>query len=145
MKAKEYLMQVSKIDRMITNKIQEVKQWKDIALSSTVSSDGDRVQASGSQQRMADAVGRYVDIEKEINADIDRLVDVKREVIKTIEMLPEAEYDLLHMIYIQGMDLIAAAESEGKTYTWATTTHGRALSHLQKILDEREQVQWELQ
>lgn len=135
MKAKEYLMQVSKIDSMINNKIQEIRQWMDIATSATVSSNGERVQSSGKQQKMADAVGRYVDIQKEINADIDLLVDTKQAVIKTIEQLPEAEYDLLHMVYIQGFELNAAADMKNKTYTWATTTHGRALSHLQKIID----------
>jgi len=135
MKAKEYLMQVGKIDRMINNKIQEVRQWMDIATSATVSANGERVQSSGSHQKMADAVGRYVDIQKEINADIDMLVDTKQKVIKTIEQLPEAEYDLLHMVYIQGFELNAAADMKNKTYTWATTTHGRALSHLQKIID----------
>ena len=29
------------------------------------------------------------------------------------------------------------ANDYGKTYSWATTVHGRALEHVQKILDER--------
>lgn len=138
MKAKEYLMQVSKADRMIQNKISEIDRWKSIALSTSVSANENRVQSSGSQQKMADAIARYVDIQKEIDAQIDALVDKRQEIIATIEMLPEAEYDILYMVYIQGTELNDLAVIRGKSYTWATTTHGRALSHLQKILDERE-------
>ena len=68
MKAKDYLQQVQKIDVIIKNKIIEKEQWMSMATSTTASSDGERVQSSGSQQKMADAVVRYVELE----ADIDR-------------------------------------------------------------------------
>ena len=63
MKAKDFLKQLKKLDAMITNKLIEREQWKSIATGSTGVSDGERVQSSGSQQKMADAVARYIDIE----------------------------------------------------------------------------------
>ena len=137
MKAKEYLEQVKKFDIMITNKLKEVGQWKLIAMSSTAHSDGERVNSSGSQQKMADAVCRYVTIQEEIDAAIDRMVDIKMDIIHTIERLPVIEYDILHKVYIQSKTLYEVAEDYEKTYSWATTIHGKALEHLQVILNER--------
>lgn len=138
MKVKRYLEQPRKIDRMIENKLYEKEHWKSVAFGTVPQSSGERVQSSGSKQKMADAVSRYVDIEAEIDDFIDDLVDAKKEIIETIEKLPTAEYDLLHMVYIQNRSLSEVAYVYGKTYSWATTIHGRALQHLQKILDERE-------
>lgn len=139
MNAKAYLQKVNRLDRMIQNKLIEKEQWLTIATSTTASaSDGDRVQSSGSQQKMADAVIRMVEVEEEIARRIDALIDTKKDIIRTIEMLPVTEYDLLHKVYIQGKALDEAAEACGKTYSWATTVHGRALKHVQDILNERE-------
>lgn len=138
MTAKEYLLQVKKLDMMISNKLQEVEHWKCIATSTNASGDGERVQASGSQQKMADAVARYMDIEREINAAIDELVDRRQEIITTIEQLPVTEYDILHKVYIQNIDFYDVADGYNKSYSWTTSVHGRALRNLQKILDERE-------
>lgn len=138
MKAKEYLQQVSKLSKLINNKIIEKKQWKDIALGTTASSDGERVQASGSQQKMADAVCKYVAIEQEIDEYIDEMIETRKDVIKTIEQLPATEYDLLHIIYIQEKTLDDVADKYHKTYSWTTTVHGRALKHVQNMLDVRE-------
>lgn len=137
MKAKDYLQQISKLDKMIQNKMIEKEQWKDMATSTTASSDGERVQSSGSQQKMADAVCKYVAIEAEINSQIDKLIELKKDVISTIEQLPSTEYDLLHIVYIQFKSFEEAAEIYKKTYSWATTVHGRALKHVQDILDGR--------
>ena len=139
MKAQDYLKQLKKLDTIIKNKLIEQSQWKDIALGVTSHSDGERVQSSGSKQKMADAVDRCVDMEDEINGLIDRLIDLKREIISTIEQLNATEYDVLHKLYIQNMDYYDVAAAYGKSYSWATTVHGRALQHVQRILDEREQ------
>ena len=137
LKAKEYLQQVEKLNKMIDNKLVELEQWKSMATGITASSDGERVQASGSQQKMADAVSRYVDIQNEVNAQIDRLVELKKEVISTIEQLPALEYDLLHKVYIQFIKLEDVAVTYNKHPKWAARLHGSALQKVQKIIDER--------
>ena len=116
----------------------EAYQWKCLALGITASTENERVQSSGNQQKMASAIDKYVDIEKEINADIDRLFVTKQEVIKTIEQLPATEYDVLHMLYIQNKEYSDIELKYNRSYSSITTIHGRALAKLQKILDERE-------
>lgn len=137
MNAKDYLQQAQKIDMIIKNKIIEKEQWMSMATSTTASSDGERVQSSGSQQKMADAVVRYVELEADIDRHINSLIATKKDVIEVIEQLPAIEYDILHRVYIQYKDLNDVAAEYGKTYSWITTVHGRALQHVQDVLDER--------
>lgn len=132
------MKQLKKLDILIANKLIEIEQWKAIASGTTANSEGERVQSSGSQQKMADAVAKYIDIQTELDADIDRFIDTKQEVIRTIESLESTEYDLLHMIYVQFLTFDDVADKYDKSYSWATTVHGRALKQVQKILDERE-------
>ena len=129
---------MEKIDSIICNKLIEQRQWKDIALGVTAAMGGERVQSSGSQSKMADAIAKCVDMESEIDRLIDQLIDTKKEVISTIEKIENpTEYNVLHMRYVQLLSLQDIAESYGREYGWVTTTHGRALAHLQEILDRR--------
>lgn len=136
--AQRYLEQVEMLDVIIKNKLIEQRQWMDIALGITANMEGERVQSSGSQSKMADAVNKCVDMEAEIDDLVDKLIDTKREVIQTIEQVDSPiEYNVLHMRYIQYRELQEIADHYGKEYTWATTTHGRAIANVQKILDQR--------
>jgi DNA-directed RNA polymerase specialized sigma24 family protein len=137
--AQIYLEQVEKLDSIITNKLIEQRQWRDIALGITANMEGERVQSSGAKSKMANAIEKCVDIESEIDSLIDNLVDTKKEVIQTIESLySPTEYKLLHLRYIQYVPLVEIADLWGWEYTNVTTTHGRALRNLQTILDKRE-------
>ena len=138
LKAKEYLIQLQKLDRLIENKLAEKDMWKAMATSTTQHMTPDRVQNSGNVHKMADAVHKIIELEAEINACVDRLVDTKREVISTLEMLNPTEYDLLHKVYVQYMTFDDVAIKKGKSYSWVTTVHGRALKNVQDMLDERE-------
>ena len=135
MRAKDFLQSALKIDKMIENKMYEKSQWVAIATSTTANCNGERVQSSGSKHKMADAVEKYMELEKEIDRCIDELVKKKNEIIKIIEQLPAVEYDLLHKIYIQGKTLYGFADENNKTYSSVTTLHGSALKKVQDILD----------
>ena len=137
MDAKEFLSQVKKLDLMIKNKLIEKQQWKDIALGITANMDGERVQSSGSQQKMSDAIVKCIDMETEINSLVDKLIDTKREVIHTIEQLESpTQYNVLHMIYIQDKTLQEVADEYNMSYDWAATTHGRALKNVREIREK---------
>ena len=139
MRAEEYLLNISKIDKLIENKIAEMENWKAIAMGTTAYSEGDRVQSTSAKEKMADAVARYLDMEAEVNAEIDRLIDTKQEVVSTIEKLKIDEYDVLHKIYVQGKSLKEVAADRHRSYSWARGKRGRALANLQKILDGRKE------
>lgn len=139
--AKEFLSQPKKLDLLIKNKLIEKQQWRDLALGITANMEGERVQSSGSKQKMADAITKCIDVEAEIDSLVDRLIDTKREVIGVIEQIDSPiEYDILHRIYVQYMTLQEVADHYGKEYGWATTTHGRALKSVQRIRENKDVV-----
>ena len=129
MKAREFLRQVYKLDCMVANKLAEKRRWQEIAAGASPQGTSERVRSSGNPQRMADAIGRYIDIEREID---------EREVLGVIEQLNATEYDVLHKMYVQFLTLDEVAARKNKSYSWVTTVHGRALQDVQKILDGRD-------
>lgn len=136
--AKEYLNQVKKLDLQIKNKLIEQQQWKDIALGITANMEGERVQSSGSQSKLENAVVKCVDMEAEIDSLVDKLIDTKKEVIQTIELLTSPlQYDVLHLHYIQFMTLQAIADKYGMSYDSAKQAHKRAVKNVQRILDKK--------
>ena len=137
MKSKEFLKRIAKMDSLINNKLVELEQWKALAMGVTVATEGERVQSSGNKQRMADAINRYIDLEEEINQRIDEFIDVKKQVVRIIEQLPAAEYDVLHRRYVQYKEYYEIADDMRKSKSWVTSVHGRALTNVQKIIDER--------
>lgn len=140
MNAKEFLLQIKKLDKLIENKLAEIRQWKDIANNTTVNMSGERVQSSGNHDTTANAICTYLDMEAELQKDVERLIAIKKDVINVIEQLNATEYDVLHKIYVQGFTLQEVASLYDRRYEWASTTQGRALKHVQNILNKRKET-----
>lgn len=81
MTAETYLDQIKKIDFMIKNKLQEYQRWVEAAEGIGGAAIGERVQSSRNLHRGADAIGKYIDIEQEIEA----LKRQRQHIIETIE------------------------------------------------------------
>lgn len=139
MKAKEYVQQLKRLEVLIKNKQLEIIQLKEEAVfPSGGSFDGLGVQTTRKIDKMQNIICDYVNMEEELQKDIMLLYQRKIEIVHTIELLPPIEYDLLHKVFVQGNTLYDVADVYNRSYSWATTTQGRALKKLQKILDERE-------
>ena len=137
-KAQIFLERVEMIDTIIENKLIEQRQWKDLALSITANMDGEPVAASGSKSKMADAVIKCIAMEDEIAEEVDNLIAEKQRTVRTIEKLySPTEYKILHMRYIQYISLSDIADMLNREYTWVTTTHGRALKNVEKVLNKK--------
>lgn len=133
MKAEEFMQQIQKVNSMLENKRLEKEQLMAIATGTTVQIR-EKVQTSGTKQKMAEAVNSYVDLE---NGDIKELIKQREEAIRVIEQLNVKYYNVLHKIYVQNVELNDLAIAYDRSYSWATTTKARALDSLQKLLDER--------
>lgn len=138
MNVREYLDQLENIETRIQCIQFDIQQLKDLALSITPSYEGERVQTSGNNQRMATAADRWIDKERELNSAIDRLVEKRLEIAATIEQLKQSnESVVLHMYYIQKKSFKEIAAHCDKSISWATSIHGTALQSLQKVLDAK--------
>ena len=58
MTAKQYLGQISRLNKMIANKLSEIYQIKSMALNISVLNEEDKVQTSGSKDRIGDMVAK---------------------------------------------------------------------------------------
>ena len=135
--AEVFLKSVEKIDAILENKLIEQQQWRSIATSVSANMEGERVQSSSPKSKLENAVVNCVAMEDEICECVDKLIEEKRKVTKVIESLySPMEYKILHMRYIQYISLSDIADRLNREYTWVTTTHGRALKNVQKILDK---------
>ncbi len=128
------------VDALVENKLIEQRQWKDLALSITANMDGEKVKSSSTTtSKMEDAVIKCIMVEEEIAAAVEKLIAEKKKVVQVIEKLySPTEYRILHMRYIQYISLADIADKLGREYTWVTTVHGRAVKHVQEILEERD-------
>jgi DNA-directed RNA polymerase specialized sigma24 family protein len=137
-KAEVFLERVEMIDAIVPNKLIERQQWYDLALSITSHMGGEKVQSSGSQSKMADAVIKCHDMEAEILSSVEKLVTEKQKVVSTLEKLDSPiEYKILHMRYIQYIPLVEIADRLGMEYTNVTTIHGRGKKHVQELLERQ--------
>ena len=150
MTAKEYLNQIRLLDLKIRQKIEERDHLKAMAAgnSSPVLSK-DKVQTSGSGDKMARTVDRYVDLEMQIDKLIDQYVDMRDHIIDQIHAVGEAKYvELLYLKYVgqKGKDerihylrleeiACIMRKSNGLPYTYEhiRSMHGEALKRFAEI------------
>jgi UV DNA damage repair endonuclease len=132
MEVKEFFERLEMIDCQIENKQAEIQMWKGIALNTTPQGESERVQTTKEPQKMANAVNRYVDLEKEIES----LAFEKDECIKIIEKVEiPLFYDILHKYHIQHKKLSEIAEIKGYSYDYMRDRHLEAKKELQKVLN----------
>lgn len=136
MTAKEYLSQIRKCDNQINNKLAEIKRLREFATSITSTLKEDVVQSgSGGKSRVAEAVDKIVDLEREINADIDKLVDLKREIMAVIDQIDSPYRDILYKRYYQYATWEQISVEMNYSYRHTTRMHGRALLKLKDVLE----------
>lgn len=134
MTAERYLEQIKKIDAIITNKLKEYKRWVDVAEGLGGFSAGEKVQTSRNLQQIPDAIGRYIDIEREI-AEYNKQ---RAAIIANLEKLPHIEYDFLYKLYVEGFSYKEIAYHFDRGYDWCKWKKRVALEMLQRILDKSE-------
>ena len=138
MKAITFLKKIESMDARINTRLEEVESLKALATKTTSVLGGERVQSSGSQQKMADHVGKIVDITNEVNADIDRFVEYKREVLKIMDENCDPDcIQLLYSRYFQDRTWEQISCELGYSYKWVSGgLHSKALQQVQKGLDK---------
>ena len=95
MTAKDYLSQARYLDAQINAKIKQVEQLNYLATSATSVLSGMPHNPNKATSKMADIVGKIVDLQAEINHDIDTLVDLKRDIAKRISAMTDMEQQTL--------------------------------------------------
>ena len=136
MEAKEFLRQYQEALTDIRNLEAEAEEIESLAMSMTVSTDGERVQSSGKKDRMADLVAKVADLEMEIMEMRTDALNRLRAVERIIAQVENKDYrQLLHRRYIEQNTWERIAVEMNYTYRWITRLHGKALVVVQEMLD----------
>lgn len=120
-KAKAYLYRLKTLNNEIEESLRQLEKLRaDMFGMSGMDYSKDRVQVSP-EDRLSDAMAKYVDLDAEINRMIDRYVDLKREVIRRIRgMENKAHREILFRKFVkfQSVREIGAAMKKSKSWVF---------------------------
>ena len=126
------------MDAKINADIEELASLESLATRTTSVLGGDRVQTSGSQQKMADCVTKIVAMKEQINEEIDSFIDYRNQARKLISECDSECIVLISKRYFQFKTWEEIAVDMNFTYQWVSGgLHQKALAQVQKALDER--------
>lgn len=139
MTAKDYLSQAFWLDKIINNKLEQASNLRELATRATSRYTAERVSGTPDRYPMENAMVKLIDLEREINADIDKLVDLKQEISGLIEQVSNFKYRIvLEYRYIKGKTWEQIAKDLGYNVRWVFKLHGSALVEISKLLEVSE-------
>ena len=133
---KDYLFQIQKLKTIRDNKTDELRKlWAKAEYPNAPVYGTERVQTSGSGQKLAHIIDDCIIKESELKEDIKRLTRAKKEIESVIEKLEVNEYKVIYERYVNfSDDFNQIADKLGLSYSTVTTLHGKALKHLGQII-----------
>lgn len=119
MTAERYLEQIEAIDMQINQDIRRLEQMRSATTGTkAIRYDTDPVQTSPDGDRLLLDVAKYIELEKRINAEIDRFIDVKDLIIRQIRGLHTVKnVQFLYLRYVDYMPLEEISEEMGVSYS----------------------------
>lgn len=129
-KTKQYLNQISRLEMQIKNKLEEISRLRIMSDGISGISDGDKVQTSGSKDKMSNIVSKIVDMEREI----DEMIDKRCLIIEQIEKMENNKYyDILTQIYVTQKDLKVIAFEKKRGYRHIQRLRDNALEEFERL------------
>ncbi len=137
MTTKEYLSQISRLDRMIKNKLTELLQLKEMSYELSSIPNEEKVQTTPNHDKIGTAYCKIEAMEENIDKLIDEYVDKKNEIIAQIDsMEDETYYDVLFSRYIEKKTFEKIATDMHYSFRNTTRIHGKALQAFEKKYGE---------
>lgn len=133
--AKKYLQQIRLLDVRINTKLEEVQHLKDMLCRITPTLKPDTGSGGGTSDKLGDAVARIVDLEREINAAIDKYADEKTAVSSMLDKLNDPDQlAVLHGRYVQYKSFEQISIDMSMTYRNICYIHGKGLQAVNEIM-----------
>ena len=137
MQAKEYLGQVSRINRMIKNKVSEIAQLTEIAINISAIDTEERVQTSPDFDKIGKMFVRIDEEEDKLNSLIFEYIELKNKIISQIEGIKEETlYCVLFSRYVENKTFEKIAIDMQYSFRQITRLHGKALLAFDKMYGE---------
>lgn len=133
MDTKTYLQQISRLDRMINNKLSEIQQFRELARSVSAVKNEERVQNTPNFDKIGTAYCKIEEMEEKLDKLIDEYVDKKNLIISQIDGIEnETYYEILFARYIEKKTFEKIADEMTYSFRNVTRLHGRALQEFEK-------------
>jgi hypothetical protein len=130
MTIKEYLNQARMLDKRIDSKLEQVERLRALAERTTTDLSSQPKGTSGTN-RTEYCVQKIWELEREINADIDKLIDLKRDIQDVLTSLPEQQCRVMCAYYVDLAESWSdAAEKSGYSYKHARRIRDAAKERL---------------
>ena len=133
METKQYLYQVSRLDRMIKNKIAEISQLRELYIGVSAINNDERVQTTPDFDKIGAFCCKIAEMEEKLDKIIDEYVDKKNIIVSQIDgMENELYYDILFARYIEKKTFERIATDINYSFRNTTRLHGKALAEFEK-------------
>lgn len=134
METKQYLMQISRLDRKINNKLSEIAQYRELAQSISAVENKERVQTSPDFDKIGGAISKLDEMERKLDEMIDDYVNKKSKIIEQIDKMDnELHYQILFSRYIEKKTFEKISTEINYSFRNTTRLHGKALKEFEKI------------
>ena len=134
MNTKTYLNQISRLDKMIQNKLSEIYRLKTIACSVTISTDKEAVDVSSDKDKLGSTVTKIVDLEKDTDRLVDEFVRKRNHIISQIDSMENTDYyHVLSMRYVNQNTFEEISQATNWSIRKIFTIHGRALQEFERL------------
>ena len=129
-----YLNQIKRYEYMIEDKLEEIEKLRDLCTSMTVSTEKENIKSSGSQDKLADAVAKIVDIQNDICKLVDELIKKRCLIINQIDSLGNTtEYRVLTNRYVLGLKIEQIADKMGYSLRQIKRLKVKALQNFENV------------
>lgn len=134
MTTKDYLNQISRLNRMINNKLTEIAQLRELSCSISAVKNEERVLSSSDPDKIGTTYVKIDEMERNLDRMIDEYIDKKNTIIGQIDSIEDEDYyNVLFSKYIEKKTFEAIATEMNFSYRNVTRLHGRAL----KVFEEK--------
>lgn len=132
MDTKTYLNQISRLDRMIKNKLSELSEMKELSFSISAVKNEERVQMTPDFDKIGATYCKIEKMEEELDKAIDEYVDKKGKIISQIDSMEnEMYYEILFSRYIEKKSFERIAADLNYSFRNTTRLHGKALKEFE--------------
>lgn len=137
MKTKDYLSQVSRLNKMINNKLSEIHQLRELSVSISAIGNDEKVQTSPNFDKIGTTVAKIDEMENNLDKMIDEYLVKRERIIAQIDtMEEESVYQILFSRYIEKKTFEKIATEMEYSWRQIVRLHGKALQQFEKKYGE---------
>lgn len=137
MKTKDYLSQVSRLNKMINNKLSEISQLRELSVSISAIGNDEKVQTSPNFDKIGTAIAKIDELESNLDKMIDEYLVKRERIIAQIDtMEEESVYQILFSRYIEKKTFEKIATEMEYSWRQIVRLHGKALQQFEKKYGE---------